>query len=86
MPTDEIALCCYFDRVARVLTLGESHSGIRRTARRHMQAEELALCCYGVEVRLVDAAGLGLCRRLRDTLPPEFGPHPRRRRPPSPTP
>jgi predicted 2-oxoglutarate/Fe(II)-dependent dioxygenase YbiX len=37
-----------------------------------MQAEELALCCYGVEVRLVDAAGLELCRRLRDTLPPEF--------------
>ena len=34
--------------------------------------EELALCCYGVEVRLVDAAGLGLCQRLRDTLPPEF--------------
>jgi SM-20-related protein len=37
-----------------------------------MQAEALALCCYGVEVRLVDAAGLGLCQRLRETLPPEF--------------
>src|SRR4051795_11448280 len=34
--------------------------------------DELALCCYGVEVRLVDAAGLELCQRLHDTLPPEF--------------
>ena len=34
--------------------------------------EELALSCYDVEVRLVDAAGVGLCQRLRDTLPPEF--------------
>jgi hypothetical protein len=34
--------------------------------------EELALSCYGVEVRLVDAAGAGLCQRLQDTLPPEF--------------
>ena len=34
--------------------------------------EELALSCYDVEVRLVDAAGAGLCQRLRDTLPPEF--------------
>ena len=34
--------------------------------------EELALSCYGVEVRFVDAAGAGLCQRLRDTLPPEF--------------
>ena len=38
-----------------------------------MQAEELVRGCYGVEVRLVDAAGLGLCRRLRAELPPEFG-------------
>ena len=37
-----------------------------------MPTHEVALCCYGVEVRLVDAAGLWLCRRLRDTLPPEF--------------
>ena len=37
-----------------------------------MQSEELVLGCYGVEVRLVDAAGLGLCRRLREELPPEF--------------
>lgn len=37
-----------------------------------MQTESLVLCCYGVEVRLVDDAGLGLCRRLRETLPPEF--------------
>lgn len=37
-----------------------------------MQAEALTLCCYGVEVRLVDDAGLGLCQRLRETLPPEF--------------
>src|SRR5207253_2260373 len=34
--------------------------------------DELALSCYGVEVRLVDAAGLALCQRLHDTLPPEF--------------
>jgi Protein of unknown function (DUF5672) len=37
-----------------------------------MPTEELALWCYGVEVRVVDAAGLGLCQRLRETLPPEF--------------
>jgi hypothetical protein len=72
MPTDSIALCCYFDRVARYLTLGESHAGLRPAARRDRQAEELALSCYGVEVRVCDAAGLGLGRRLRDTLPPEF--------------
>ena len=34
--------------------------------------EELALACYDVEVRLRDAAGVGLCQRLRDVLPPEF--------------
>ena len=34
--------------------------------------KELALACYGVEVRLVDPVGAGLCQRLRDTLPPEF--------------
>ena len=34
--------------------------------------EELAFSCYGVEVHLADAAGLGLCRHLRETLPPEF--------------
>jgi Rps23 Pro-64 3,4-dihydroxylase Tpa1-like proline 4-hydroxylase len=34
--------------------------------------EELALSCYGVEIRIVDAAGTGLCQGLRDTLPPEF--------------
>jgi Rps23 Pro-64 3,4-dihydroxylase Tpa1-like proline 4-hydroxylase len=70
--TDAVALCCYFDRVARMLTLGESHFGLRPAARRHTQTEALTLCCYGVEVRLVDDAGLGLCQRLRDTLPPEF--------------
>ncbi len=37
-----------------------------------MSSEELALTCYGVEVRVADAAGAGLCQRLRDTLPPEF--------------
>jgi Rps23 Pro-64 3,4-dihydroxylase Tpa1-like proline 4-hydroxylase len=37
-----------------------------------MQTESLVLCCYGVEVRLVDDAGLWLCQRLRETLPPEF--------------
>ena len=34
--------------------------------------EELALSCYGVGIRLVDTACAGLCRRLQDTLPPEF--------------
>lgn len=70
--TDEVALCCYFDRVAGMLTLGESHFGLRPAARRHMQTESLVLGCYGVEVRLVDDAGLWLCQRLRETLPPEF--------------
>lgn len=37
-----------------------------------MQAEALTLCCYGVEVHLVDDVGFGFCRRLRDSLPPEF--------------
>ena len=37
-----------------------------------MQAEVLALGCYGVEIRLDDDAGLGICGRLRGTLPPEF--------------
>lgn len=37
-----------------------------------MQAETLTLCCYGVEIRLVDQAGLGLCQSLREALPPEF--------------
>jgi predicted 2-oxoglutarate/Fe(II)-dependent dioxygenase YbiX len=30
------------------------------------------LSCYGVGIRVVDAAGLGACDRLRATLPPEF--------------
>jgi Rps23 Pro-64 3,4-dihydroxylase Tpa1-like proline 4-hydroxylase len=34
--------------------------------------EELALSCYGVEFRLVDDTGAGLCSRLRAALPPEF--------------
>ena len=34
--------------------------------------EELAFSCYGVEIRLVDAAGTDICRRLRDALPSEF--------------
>jgi hypothetical protein len=34
--------------------------------------EELTLACYGVEVHLRDTAGLALCQRLRDSLPPEF--------------
>ena len=33
---------------------------------------ETTASCYGVEVRIVDAAGADLCRRLRDALPPEF--------------
>jgi Rps23 Pro-64 3,4-dihydroxylase Tpa1-like proline 4-hydroxylase len=34
--------------------------------------EEVAFSCYGVEIRLVDAAGSDICRRLRDALPSEF--------------
>jgi Rps23 Pro-64 3,4-dihydroxylase Tpa1-like proline 4-hydroxylase len=34
--------------------------------------KSLALSCYGVEVRVSDAAGAGVCRRLRDILAPEF--------------
>ena len=37
-----------------------------------MQPEMLILCCYDVEIHLVDEARLGLCQRLRDSLPPEF--------------
>ena len=37
-----------------------------------MQPEALTLWCYGVEIRLADEAGLGLCQRLRAALPPEF--------------
>ena len=37
-----------------------------------LQMEESAFSCYSVEVRLVEAAGAGLGRRLRDVLPPEF--------------
>jgi hypothetical protein len=33
---------------------------------------ELALTGYGVEVRVHDVAGTGVCQRLKDTLPPEF--------------
>ena len=36
--------------------------------------ESLVLCCYGVQLRVLDAAGLWLCDRLRRTLPPEFVP------------
>jgi hypothetical protein len=69
---DQVALCCYFDRVAQTLTLGESHFGLRPAAKRHTGPEALALACYGVEIRLVDETGLGLCQRLREALPPEF--------------
>src|SRR5262249_49039963 len=34
--------------------------------------EEITTSRYGVEVRVVDAAGVGVCQRLRDILPPEF--------------
>jgi Rps23 Pro-64 3,4-dihydroxylase Tpa1-like proline 4-hydroxylase len=34
--------------------------------------EEVAFSCYGVEIRIVDAAGTDICRRLQDALPPEF--------------
>jgi hypothetical protein len=34
--------------------------------------EEITTSCYGVALRVVDAAGAELRRRLADTLPPEF--------------
>ena len=34
--------------------------------------EQLTLSCYDVELRVVDAAGAGICERLLDTLPPQF--------------
>ena len=34
--------------------------------------EQLTLSCYDVEMRVVDAAGVGVCGRLLDTLPPQF--------------
>ena len=34
--------------------------------------EEVTATCYGVEVRIVDAAGAELCRRMREALAPEF--------------
>jgi SM-20-related protein len=37
-----------------------------------MQAEALTLRCYGVAIHVVDEAELGLCQRLRESLPPEF--------------
>ena len=49
-------------------------SGRRDAAGRRRPADELVLWCYGVAVRLVDATGLGLGRRLREELPPEFAP------------
>jgi 2-oxoglutarate-Fe(II)-dependent oxygenase superfamily protein len=35
--------------------------------------DELRLSCYGVGVRISDNTGGELCRRLRESLPPEFG-------------
>lgn len=37
-----------------------------------MQPETLTLCCWGIEIHIIDNADLGLCPRLRETLPPEF--------------
>jgi Rps23 Pro-64 3,4-dihydroxylase Tpa1-like proline 4-hydroxylase len=37
--------------------------------------EQVAFCCYGVEIRVADAAGTDICRRLRDALPSEFTVH-----------
>ena len=34
--------------------------------------EQLTLSCYDVELLVVDAAGVGICRCLLDTLPPQF--------------
>jgi len=42
------------------------------TKREPVSREQLALCCHGVEFRLADATGEGLCSRLRSALPPEF--------------
>jgi SM-20-related protein len=52
-------------RMAQNTELGCTVSGPPRL-------EELALSCYGIEVRFVDAACAGLCRRLQESLPPEF--------------
>jgi hypothetical protein len=35
--------------------------------------DDLKLSCYGVEVRITDNTGGELCRRLQESLPPEFG-------------
>src|SRR4051794_40489564 len=34
---------------------------------------DLRLSCYGIEVRISDNTGSDVCRRLQETLPPEFG-------------
>jgi len=38
----------------------------------HALTEKFTTSCYGVHIRVVDAAGAGLCERLGDALPPEF--------------
>src|SRR5262245_2077652 len=40
--------------------------------RRSLLMETAAFCCHGVEIRLADDTGAGLCRRLREALAPEF--------------
>ena len=67
-----ISLCCYFDRMTHSLTQGASHFGLKPATATSPAPENLVLRCYGVEVRVLDTAGLWLCHRLRQTLPPEF--------------
>jgi len=74
MRPDDDLLCCYFDRITHSLTHGASHIGLNAATTVPPADESLTLRCYGVVVRVIDAAGLWLCLRLRQTLPPELAP------------
>src|SRR5262245_38888161 len=43
-----------------------------RFKRKSSLTEELTISCYGVGIRIVDATGAELCRRLPCALAPEF--------------
>jgi Rps23 Pro-64 3,4-dihydroxylase Tpa1-like proline 4-hydroxylase len=55
-----------------MLTRMAPNTEIGQTVSEPQALDEVALSGYGLEVRLVDAVGAGLCQRLRDALPPEF--------------
>ena len=74
MWSEKTSLCCYLDRVTHSLTQGALHVGLKPVTDTTSAPESLVLRCYGVELRVLDAAGLWLCDRLRQTLPPEFAP------------